>query len=281
MVHRPYWRATAVGLSLVLTACSLGAFGLRVKHGVSLRAVVRYFTRPHLRETDLSRHLRHRETGFRIETLLDSGDPAHLGGLVYAGPDSLSFYPHGDSTVARRWRAEWENRTLYARLVPLYHRAAVAELIAVLSSPEVRTALDDRGVDVVALADLERRLFAVREEEDVTRLLRRMAPLIQSFTPTPLSPSWLDLGDRLRFYERSDPPGQYVGQFAVLDPGWGARFEEDEARRLSRRNHYLLITRVGERILLLDFHRGQVRRYDLRPFDHRTGNRLYRLTADG
>lgn len=270
-----------VGLSLGLTACSLGALGLRLEHDVSLIAVVRYFTRPHLEQGDLTRWLRPREAGLELETLLDSTDASVFGGLVYADRSRLVFHPRADAALGRSWRWEWENRAVYARLVPLYHRAAAAELIAALSSPEIRSALRARGIDPSGIAGLAADLEGVESEEDETRLRRRAARFIQPFTPNPLSPSWLDFGDSLRFYETAAPAGEFVGQFAVLDPSWGASFDEEQARALSRRSHYILVTRVGERILLLDFYRGEARRYDLRPFDHLTGSRLYHLTVAG
>ncbi len=176
---------------------------------------------------------------------------------------------------------EWENRAIYGRLVPLYHGGEVDELIARLSTPEMAAALAARAVDPAPLAALAGELGALRSREQETRLLRRAGRFIQPFTPAAISPSWLGLGDRLRFYEAPSPAGEFVGQFAILDPGWGSRFDEREARELGRYSHYLLITRVGARILLLDFHRGGVQRFDIRPFDHRSGSRLYRLAVAG
>ncbi len=281
VLHLPLLRAVAVGISLAASLCSGGATYLRIEHGVSLGAVVRYFSRSHLHEPDLSRLLRNWEVGLQLETLLELAETRRTGGLAYAHRDALVFHPYAGSDLQQGWLDEQENRALYARLVPLYHRAATGELVAALSSPELRAALAARGIDLAAVADLQARLATARSEEDEVRLLRRAARLIMPFTPRPLWPAWLGLGDRLRFYEATDPPGRFVGQFALLAPGWSLGFDEERARELGRRSHYLLIRRAGDRILLVDFYRGQVRRYGLRPFDHRTGNRLYQLTVAG
>lgn len=277
-VHRPLFRAVTVGLSIALIVCSFGAMGLRMRHDVSLTAVVRYFTRAHLNDSDLSRLLRNSATGLELEALLGAGESGYAGGLVYVDRDRLAFHPHSDPALHAGWISEKENRALYARLVPLYHHATAAELVGALASPDLRRALAARGIDLAVVTELEARLAAVRSEADEIRLLRWAGRLIQPFTPSPLWPAWLDLGDTLRFYETAAPAGRFVGQFAVLDAGWGALFDAREARELSRHSHYILVTRTGDRILVLDFFRGRVQRYDLRPFDHQTGNRLFRLT---
>lgn len=281
VVQLPYLRAITVAVALVLAACSVGALQLRLRHDVSLAAVLRYFSRPHLETDDLTSLLRHRETGIALEALLRAVEARGLGGMVYADRGRLSFHPHADPRLRRRWLVEWENRAIYGRLVPLYHGGRIGELVAALSTPEMAAALAARAVDPAPLGELAAALGEVETREDETRLLRRAGRFIQPFTPAVMSPSWLGLGDRLRFYESPSPAGEFVGQFAVLDPGWGGRFDEREARELSRYSHYLLITRVGARILLLDFHRGDVQRFDIRPFDHRSGSRLYRLAVAG
>jgi hypothetical protein len=277
ILHLRYVRATAVGMSLVLILGSLGVTGLGIRHQVSHRAILRYFARQHLKEGDLTPRLKNHATAAQVSLLAAASESDGSGGLVYAQRTGLSFYPHHTAATRLSRKEQEENDAIFPRLAAAYHAADLETLIRELESPQIQSKLHRRGVRSATLWALKQRMEMAIDQLERYRILRRAAKLMRHFVPYARDRYELPFPEKLRFYERLDPPGQFVGIYELtglpldgLDDSYG--FE------MSQHNHFLTIATTTEgNLVVTDFYRGTRRQYSIRSFQHPSGASLYKV----
>lgn len=277
LVNRRYSRAVVAGFCLVLIACSVGASALELRHGVSSRAVVRYFSRDRLGDENLLYRLRSYLTGRRIELLLAEA-PAAGGGLVYAEAGSLRFYPWEPPGDRDRESRQAENLEIFSRLAPRYHGADLDGLFAELATDDVQARLREETHLRWRYGVLRHRWLAGVGEAERYRLLRGAAVLIEPFVPYFGRRYDLDLSAELGFYEQADPEGHFVGLFEIAGLRVALPGEDPHAEQMSRRHHFFSIGPGLDGAHVLEAHfRGTTSRFSIHPFEHPAGVTLYKV----
>ncbi len=278
ILHLRYVRASAVGLSLVLILGSLAATGLEIRHQVSHRAILRYFARQHLQEGDLTPRLKNHATAARVSLLAAGGESAGSGGLVYAQGTALRFYPHDTAATLVSRKEHEENAAIFPRLAAAYHAADLEALIRELESPQIQSTLHSRGVRTATLLALKQRMERAIDQLERYRILRRAAELMRHFVPYARDRYELPFPEKLRFYERLDPPGRFVGIYELTGLALEG-LDDAYAFEMSQHNHFLTIARTADGSLMVtDFYRGTKRQYSIRLFEHPSGANLYKVT---
>ncbi len=281
LIHLRYVRAAVATLSVAIIGCSLGTTALEIRHQVSHRAVLRYFARHHLNERDLSQRLKNYATASRIGTLATHGRSVGGGGLVYAQGVELRFYPHDTATTLVSRSEHRENQAIFPRLAAAYYAADLVALLEEFDSPEVRARLSKKGVHPALLWHLKRRVRAQIDRPERFRLLRRAAELMRHFVPYSRPRYELPFPEKLRFYERLDPPGQFVGIYELAGIPLGG-LDDSYGYEMSRQNHFITITTALDgAYVVTDFYRGTRREYSIRPFEHPSGATLYKVIERG
>ena len=278
-VHLPYVRAVVAGVCLVAIIGSLAGLAVAVQHDVSAFAVYRYFVRPHYEQADLGRLLSSGSTVLRLEPFLFLPPGVTPGGLVYAEEHGLVFYVHTPRQPPNTQEIRRSHRELFERLTPLYLNADVGGLIRELNRPAVRQILIGRGARLEDLYLFQRYRETAADSTARTRILRAAVRQIQLVAPYIPEPQELSFAEELRFYDHHRPRGRYVGLWEVATPNPFGMIDEGYAHDMSRNNHYVIISRVGERTLVSDFYRGTRTNYAVESLDHPSGRKLYRLAA--
>ncbi len=277
-LHQRYVRAAAAGLSLTVIGCSLGAAALEIRHEVSHRAVLRYFVREHLYESDLTPRLKNYATASHLIAVANADPSGSGGGLVYAQGAALRFYPHETSETLTRRQEQQLNATVFPRLTAAYYAADLEALIAELDSPEVQARLASKEVPPALFWHLKRGVRGAVSQPDRHRLLRRAAELIRFFVPYSWPRYELPFPEMLRFYERLDPPGHFVGIYEVVGISLSG-LDESYGHEMSRRNHFITIsTTLDGAFVVTDFYRDSKRTYSIRPVLHPSGFTLYKVS---
>ncbi len=278
-VHLPYVRAVVAALCLVAIFGSLGALTLAIRHDVSAGAVYRYFVRPHFDEADLSRQLRSGSTAVQLEPFVLLPPGVNPGGLVYAEEHGLVFYVHTPPQEAGLEKARRERREIFDRLMPLYWQADVGGLVREINRPAVRQQLIARGAqlpDLYLFQEFNGRPVDARAR---TRLLHAAVRQIQLIAPYIPEPFQLGFGEELRFYEHHRPAGEFVGLWEVATPNPFGMIDAAFAHEMSRKHHFIVISRHAGRTVVSDFHQGTRQDFLVSPTRHPSGRTFYRLTA--
>ncbi len=277
-VNRRYVRAALSGLSIVLIVLGFGACALQLKHQVSYRAVVRYFSRPHFEEADLTNLVRNPASTRSIETLFSSPFGINPGGLIYVHDGALVFYPYATKKAESTREAQQFKEEFFPRLAEAYHSRDFGALLEALSTDEARKHLREEGIGARSLTDLEREAESAASTTERLALLRRSAQMMRVFVPYHKERYQLSLADKLAFYDRQDPKGEFVGVFEVVDLQIGDESYDAFAYQLGERNHFISIRRgLGRTIVLSDYFQGRVEVLTIQPFDHPSGLTLHKV----
>lgn len=269
-------------MSAAVAVLSLVTLALEIRYRVSHEAVFAYFSRPHFRGEDLGPFLRDPRSSRRIARLLQRETLMNTGGFVYAADGALAFYPHL-TDAARATRATRDrNESLFPRLARLYLEGDLAGLLGALEDPEVGSRLAEQGFDPRTPARLRRRFEADPDGGEHGALRNEAARLVLSFATWETRPYELGFEEKLRFYERRRPRGEFVGVFEVHPFRFGWDLDEAYARAVSTRSHYVAILAgpAGE-LLIRDFYRGSESAYLLRPVRLFDRQMFYQVTASG
>lgn len=264
LIHERYTRAVIAGVALTVAICSVGVATVEVQHGVSLQAVVRFFSRSHLRQADLSSLVHDPETVRQLQALSLPELGVDPGGLVYANGSGLSFHLYLPERAQSTRQRHQENSQLYPQLVRHYFASDLEALLGVLNSSQATARLSDDGVEWTGTLDMSGRSLATLESFERSRRLRRAAQYIHRFAPFYKEPYELSFAEKLKFYELQRPQGRFVGAFEIHGLGPSSVFDISYAHAVSRNKHYLVIQRIGPgQFKLKDFYKGQERRYTI------------------
>ncbi len=261
-LHARYTRAVVTSVACTIIFCSLGMAAVEIRHDVSFAAVVRFFSRSHFREADLSRLIYNPETIARLESLFATFRGFDSGGLVYADGKSLRFYPHLTERAESARRHYLENLEIYPRLVKHYFASDLESLAREMRVPPVRARLERAGVDSAAMLDFGTEPLESLDADGKRRLLRRTGRFIHAFNPLDRQPYELSFREKLHFYESERPQGRFVGIFQIRIRGWANPLDDPGGHAMSVNNHYLTITRgPGGRFVVRDYYQGERREH--------------------
>ncbi len=258
---------------------STAALVLAIRHDVSAGAVVRYFVRQHSDIADLGHQLRSGSTVFLLEPLLTLPPGVNPGGLVYEEEHGLVFYIHNPRRQPDRIREFRERRELFDLLAPHYWRADLDALARELNRPSMRRELIQRGAEIQDLYAFQRYNGKPVDRLARTDLLRRAARHMQLVAPYVQEPMTLGFAEQLRFYDQHRPAGRFVGRWEIAPPNPFATVDAEYAHQMSASNHYIVLSRFGERTRVSDFYQGARRDYQIAPIGHPSGRTFYRLSA--
>jgi hypothetical protein len=239
LVNRRYIRAALSGLSIVLIVLGFGACALELQHDVSYRAVVRYFSRPHYQEADITDLVRNPATTGSIENLFSSPFGVNPGGLIYVSDGALVFYPHATERALSTKEEQRFKEEFFPRLAAAYHARDFGMLLEALSEDEAQDHLRRAGIGPHSLTALEQEAQTAASRSERLALLRRSAQMMRVFVPYHKERYELSFADKLAFYDRNDPRGEFVGMFEVVDLQIGGEAYDAGAYQLGERNHFI------------------------------------------
>ncbi len=282
LIHRRYLRAAIVGVSAAVAALSVVALALEIRFRVSHEAVLGYFSRAHYRGDDLGPLLKDPRSSRRIARLLRRETLMNPGGLVYAVDGTLEFHPHLTGAARASRATQQRNESLFPGLARLYLQGDLEGLLRALDDPEVRSGLSRKGVDPRTPARLRRRLESDPDGAGHGALRNEAGRLVLHFATWETRPYELSFEEKLRFYDRQRPRGEFVGIFEVHPFRFGWHLDEEYARAVSERSHYVAILPgpAGE-LVIRDFYRGSERSYLLRPVRLFASQTFYHVAASG
>ncbi len=282
LIHRRYLRAAVFGVSAAIAGLSLVALALEIRFRVSHEAILGYFSRSHYRGDDLGPLLKDPRSSRRISRLLRRETLMNPGGLVYAVDGALEFHPHLTGAARESRATQIENESLFPRLARLYLQGEIERLLVALEDPEVRSGLVRKGVDPRTPGRLRRRLESDPDGGGQGPIRNEAGRLVLHFATWETRPYELSFEEKLRFYDRKRPRGEFVGIFEVHPFRFGWHLDEDYARSVSARSHYVAILPgpAGE-LAIRDFYRGSERAYLLRPVRLFASQLFYHVAASG
>lgn len=261
-----------------MIVCSVAACVIQVRYEVSLTAVCRYFTRPFYREANLERELSSHLTTAQLEALFANDSTTNLGGFVYRDEGTLYFYPHQTRRSEATRAEQTENHRVFPRLLGLYQAGDLRGLVDELATPTLRARLVREGVGNLEIEGLRGRVSRAASKVERIRLLRSMLPHIAHFVPYEGEPYVLPFAEKLRFYEKHHPRGDFVGTFEVLGLRLGPETDDEFGRSMATQSHHFTILLLpGGRILIKDYFGRRLRTYTVRMIEHPSGRRLFKV----
>ena len=236
--------------TMALTAIVLsgGTIQQSITHDVNPRAIVRYFTRHHYDgpwnpwDGDLSAQLGRLHAN-DLAPLTARETRMNPGGLVYTDHGRMTFYrivPETAGTPADQHLAD----ALFPRLLGAFLANDTPQFLGLLHDSGAEQQLrkpDDRET-------LGEGLNTVAGQQAARRIL-------DSLTPYNGDQYALSLTDKLRFYERENPQGEYVGAWESL--GFGESVDTAAGIEQAGHNRYIAIEHHPDRFVVRDFHDGE------------------------
>ena len=261
-----------------MIVCSVAACVIQLRHDVSLGAVCRYFSRPFYRGVNLDADIRSHLTTAQLEALFVSDSATNRGGFVYRQDGELRFYPHmtGGGRESRVDQAQ--NEALFPQLLRHYRDGDLPGLARAFRAPRVRARLLREGVAGAEIDLLCEEVSLAADDLERIRALRSFLPHVARFTPYEGEQYQLSFREKLRFYERNRPKGEFVGTFEVLGLQLDGATDDEFGRSMAQQGHYLAILRLpGGRILVKDYYGERLRTYTIRRIPHPSGLPLFKV----
>jgi len=278
ILHLRYVRAFIAGVSFAMIVCSVAACVIQIRHEVSLGAVCRYFSRPFYGEANLEADIRSHLTTAQLEALFSNDSAINRGGFVYREDGVLRFYPHATESAKTTRSDQAQNESLFPRLIGHYRDGDISGLAQAFSAPAVRARLVREGVPGAQIDLLCKKVSLASGEVARIRALRSFLPHVAQFAPYEGKQYELTFREKLRFYERNQPEGEFVGTFEVLGLQLDPSTDDEFGRSMAERNHYLAILRLpGGRILVKDYFEGRLRTYTIRRLEHPADLPLFKV----